>query len=173
MDNEFEPLKKTLLGKLVLNTTAADEHVGEIERKIQHVKTRTQSVTASLPYKKMPNVMIKALIYHVTMWMNAFINKQGILELYSPCELLLRMQLDAKKHVAASFGSYCEAYTCPKQSNSQEEQTTSSICLGSTGNFQGTYRFMSLATRQIINRNEFTELPMPNSVIKRVKYWAD
>ncbi|KAL7480351.1 hypothetical protein ACHAW6_006042, partial [Cyclotella cf. meneghiniana] len=44
MDNEFEPLRKKLLGKLVLNTTAADEHVGEIERKIQHVKTRTRSV---------------------------------------------------------------------------------------------------------------------------------
>ncbi|KAL7475615.1 hypothetical protein ACHAW6_001530, partial [Cyclotella cf. meneghiniana] len=32
MDNEFEPLKKPLLCKLVVNTTAMGEHVGEIER---------------------------------------------------------------------------------------------------------------------------------------------
>ena len=49
MDNEFEPLKKKLLGKLVVNTTAADEHVGEIEQKIQHVKTCARSLKASLP----------------------------------------------------------------------------------------------------------------------------
>jgi hypothetical protein len=35
----------------VVNTIAADEHVGEIERKIQHVKTRARSLKASLPFK--------------------------------------------------------------------------------------------------------------------------
>jgi hypothetical protein len=84
MDNEFEPLKKKLLGKMVVNTTAADEHVGEIERKIQHVKTRSRSLKASLPYKKVPNAVIKAMIYNVTMWMNALVNKHGVSEVFSP-----------------------------------------------------------------------------------------
>ncbi|KAL7480336.1 hypothetical protein ACHAW6_006029, partial [Cyclotella cf. meneghiniana] len=42
MDNEFEPLVKLLLDKLVINTTAKNEHVGEIEKKIQHVKNRAR-----------------------------------------------------------------------------------------------------------------------------------
>jgi hypothetical protein len=105
MDNEFEPLKKKLLGKLVVNTTKADEHVGEIERKIQHVKTRTRSLKASLPFKKLPNAMIKALIYNVTMWMNALVSKQVVSDVYSPRELLLRTQLDASVHAKASFAA--------------------------------------------------------------------
>jgi hypothetical protein len=173
MDNEFEPLKKKLLGKLVVNTTAADEHVGEIERKIQHVKTRARSLKASLPFKKLPNAVIKAMIYNVTMWMNALVSKQGVSDIYSPRELLLRTQLDVDTHAKATFGSYCEAYSRPKQTNSQEERTTSCICLGPTGNFQGTYKFLNLNTGEVIKRAEFTELPMPDSVIKKVEFWAD
>jgi hypothetical protein len=173
MDNEFEPLKKKLLGKMVVNTTAADEHVGEIERKIQHVKTRSRSLKASLPYKKLPNAVIKAMIYNVAMWMNALVNKHGVSNVYSPRELLLRTQLDVDVHAKASFGSYCEAYSRPTQTNTQEERTTSCICLGPTGNFQGTYKFLNLDTGKVIKRSEFTELPMPDSVIKKVEYWAD
>ncbi|KAL7503550.1 hypothetical protein ACHAXN_002144, partial [Cyclotella atomus] len=47
MDNEFEPLTKLLLDKLVINTTAKSEHVGEIEKKIQHVKNRARSTKAA------------------------------------------------------------------------------------------------------------------------------
>jgi hypothetical protein len=173
MDNEFEPLKKKLLGKLVVNTTAADEHVGEIKRKIQHVKTRSRSMKASLPYKKLPNAVIKAMIYNVTMWMNALVNKHGVSDVYSPQELLLRTQLDVDVHAKASFGSYCEAYSRPTQTNSQEERTTSCICLGPTGNFQGTYKFLNLETGQVIKCSELTELPMPDSVIRKVEFWAD
>ena len=39
---------------------------------------------------------------------------------------------------------------------------------GSDGNIQGTYSFLNLATGQILKRRRFTELPAPDSVIKRV-----
>ena len=42
------------------------------------------------------------------------------------------------------------------------------ICLGPTGNLQGTYSFLNLATGLVIKRCHFTELPAPDSVIKRV-----
>jgi hypothetical protein len=110
MDNEFEPLKKKLLGQVVLNTTAKNEHVGEIERKIQHVKNRARSTKSTLPYKKLPNAIIKAMLYNVVLWMNALRTKLGISEEYSPRELLLRHQLDVAVHATANFGCYCEAY---------------------------------------------------------------
>ena len=37
MDNEFEPLKEMMSDKLVINTTAKNEHVGEIERMIRTI----------------------------------------------------------------------------------------------------------------------------------------
>ncbi|KAL7503940.1 hypothetical protein ACHAXN_001664 [Cyclotella atomus] len=77
MDNEFKPLKKKLLGELVMNTTAMGEHVGEIERKIRHVKNCSRSTKSTLPYKKLPNAIIKALLYQVVLWMNAFALQAG------------------------------------------------------------------------------------------------
>ncbi len=53
MDVEFEKLR-TLLPHVALNTTAAREHVGEIERKIRVVKERARGTFNTLPYKKLP-----------------------------------------------------------------------------------------------------------------------
>ena len=40
MDGEFEKLKEKLLDQIVVNTTAKNEHVGEIERQIRSIKDR-------------------------------------------------------------------------------------------------------------------------------------
>ena len=47
-------------------------------------------------------------------------------------------------------------------------RTVGAICLGPTGNEQGTHYFYSLATGRIIRRSKFTELPIPAEVIARV-----
>jgi hypothetical protein len=47
------------------------------------------------------------------------------------------------------------------------------ICLGPTGNIQGTYSFLNLLTGLVIKRRRFTELPAPDSVIKRVATLAE
>ncbi len=57
MDMEFEKLR-TLLPHLALNATAAHEHVGEIERKIRVVKERARRTFNTLPYKKLPKMMV-------------------------------------------------------------------------------------------------------------------
>jgi hypothetical protein len=43
-----------------------------------------------------------------------------------------------------------------------------SICLGPTGNIQGTYNFYSLVSGLILKRRTWTELPVPQSVIARI-----
>lgn len=79
MDDEFKPLKEKLLNWITIDTTAKNKHVGEIKRKISHVMERSRCIKSMLPYKKMSNVMIKALVSHVVMWLNAVVNNQGIL----------------------------------------------------------------------------------------------
>ena len=46
-------------------------------------------------------------------------------------------------------------------------RSTPAIVLGPTGNFQGTYKFLSLATGKKIMRRVFTPYPMPDSVIRK------
>jgi hypothetical protein len=47
-------------------------------------------------------------------------------------------------------------------------RTTGAISLGSVNNVQGTYRFLSLRTGEIVVRRTWTELPVPSEVIDRV-----
>ncbi len=57
MDMEFEKLRPLML-HVALNTTAAQEHVGEIEQKIRVIKERARGTFNTLPYKKIPRVMV-------------------------------------------------------------------------------------------------------------------
>ncbi len=49
---------------------------------------------------------------------------------------------------------------------------TPAICLGPTGNFQGTYNFLSLVIEQVIQCHHFGELLAPDAVIARVSELA-
>jgi hypothetical protein len=71
MDMEFKKLRDKL-PNIILNTTAAQEHVGEIKRKIQVVKERARRMISSLPYKLLPKLVIIGLMHFCVMWMNSF-----------------------------------------------------------------------------------------------------
>ena len=48
------------------------------------------------------------------------------------------------------------------------ERSKEAIFLGATKNFQRSCKFLGLRTGQIITRKQFTSLPMPQYVIKKV-----
>ena len=63
----------------------------------------------TLPFKKMPRLILIELIYHVVLWLNAFpLKNSGMSDNLSPRKLVIRQKLDFKKHCRAQFGSYCE-----------------------------------------------------------------
>ncbi len=62
MDMEFDKLKD-LLTHIALKTTAAREHVGEIEQKIRVIKGRASGTINTLPYKKLPRLMVIELLH--------------------------------------------------------------------------------------------------------------
>ena len=135
MDGEFDKIKEKVMDWIVINTTAKNEHVGEIERKIRHVKERCRCTTADLPYIVLPNKVIKALVINGVMMLNCYRDKQGVSNEYSPRELVLRWQL-GEKHLKHHFGSYGLAYEDPTRTNTQEPRAVEAICLGPTGNMQ-------------------------------------
>jgi hypothetical protein len=85
MDNEFECMRADLasLG-ITLNTTARDEHVGEVERYIRTIKERTRCIYNSVPFHKMPMRMVVEMVYTSVFWLNYFPVANGISTSVSP-----------------------------------------------------------------------------------------
>jgi hypothetical protein len=171
MDMKFEKLRD-MLPNVTLNTTVAREHIGEIERKIRVIKERRRGTINMLPYETMPKLMIIELMHFCVMWMNSFPVKSGVSKKWSPRELVSRHKLDVKLHCKALFVSYCEVHVDPDIMNTMEPRTKWAICLGPTGNRQGSYKFMSLKTGNKIIRRNFTKMPVTLSIIKQVKQMA-
>ncbi len=116
--------------------------------------------------------MIIELMHFYMMWLNSFAVESGLSEKYSLHELVSRHKLDAKLHCESPFGAYCEVHTDPDVTNTTDPRMRWGICLGPTGNIQGSYKFMLLSTRKKIKRRKFTEMPITESVIKQVSKWV-
>ncbi len=151
MDMEFENLR-TMMPHMALNTMAAHEHIGEVEQKIRVIKERARGTFNTLPYKKLPKLMVIDFLHFCVMWMNSFPMRSGISKKLSPRELVSRHKLDAKLHCRAPFGSYCKVHVDPEITNTFEPRTKWAICMGPTGNLQGSYKFLSLATRKKVTQ---------------------
>ncbi len=136
------------------------------------IKERARGTFNTLPYKKLPKLMVIELLHFCVMWMNSFPVKSGISKKWSPRELVSRHKLDAKLHCRAPFGLYCEVHVDSEITNMLEPRTKWAICMGSTGNLQGSYKFLSLATGKKVMRRKFTEMPVTEAVIKQVEEMA-
>jgi hypothetical protein len=132
------------------------------------VKERARRTTSILPYNILPKIMVIELMNFWVMWMNSFPVKSGISEKWSPREIVSRHRLDAKLHCKVPFGAYCEVHGDPDITNTMEPRTRCAICLGPTGNMQGSYKLLSLTTGKKVTRRKFTEMPMTDSVIRRI-----
>jgi hypothetical protein len=170
MDMEFEKLVD-LLPNVVINTTTAQEHVGEIEQKIQVINERARGTMNTLPYSQLPKLIIIELMHFCVIWMNAFQVKLGISKKRIPRHLISHHKLDAKLYCKTPFGAYCEVHTDLNITNTMEPRTKWGICLGPTGNMQGSYKFMSFSTGKKIIRRKFTEMPITESVMKQIDKW--
>jgi len=60
----------------------------------------------------------------------------------------------------------------PDITNMLEPRTNWAICMRPTGNLQGSYKFLSLATGKKVTQSKFTEMPVTDAVIKQVEEMA-
>lgn len=74
MDGEFEKVQQKLINLIEVNITSRNEHGLGIERKIKHIKERTQCIRVYLPYTIMPGQMIKRMVLHAFLFMNAYVD---------------------------------------------------------------------------------------------------
>ena len=162
-DNEFKKLEHKV--SVHVEICAAGQHIPRIERGIRFLKDRTRCFWVSLPYKKVPKLMIDECLTMVTTCLNDFPSKNGISTTMSPASIVLgRGKIDGN-NLKATFGRYYEVY-CGTD-NTNKERRTSAICLRPS-NSQGGYYFMNLHTGKKIHGYRFTELAMPQHVLDTV-----
>jgi hypothetical protein len=149
MNYEFEKVRDHV-PSVNINTTAASEHVGEIEQKLCIVGERSHGIICTLPYKTLPQQLVIHLLHFVVMWLNNFPVANSISTTWSLRENILRHWLDYTHLCCTPFVAYCDVHEENTPTNNMTTRGTPVICLGPTGNFQGTYNFLSLVTGQVI-----------------------
>jgi hypothetical protein len=166
-DKKFTPLRSNLADmEIGLNAASDDEHVGRIERYIRTTKEQTRSVWNTIPFTKIPNRMVIELVKGSVSWMNMFPADDGISQTLGPHVIITGQQADYQHHCRIETGSYVQPHE--KHDNTMRTRTIGAIALRPNGNAQGGYYFLSLSTGRRIDRQNWTELPMPADVIERV-----
>ncbi|KAG7357183.1 hypothetical protein IV203_001871 [Nitzschia inconspicua] len=146
-DPEFEGLRTWFPQ---LETCGADDHIGDVERSIRTIKDRVRSTYRMLPFRQIPRIILGHLVHNVVFWLNSFPSGTGPTTHHSPAYLMTGRQVTYKAHAQLEFGEYVQTHE--EHSNDMRERTAGAICLGPTGNAQGTHFFMSLATGSLIRR---------------------
>ena len=114
----------------------------------------------------MPDCLIIEMVCTINFWLNSFPSNNGISDVLSPRAIVTGSSLDFNKHCQIEFGSYVQTHE--DHDNSMSTRTVGALALRPTGNAQGGHFFFSLSTGRIINRNHWTEIPMPADVITRI-----
>ena len=126
MDMEFN---KTI-DRTVVNTSAARDHVAEIERQIRTAKERCRAIGSTLPFAILPKLIVTNMVYFVVLWLNAFPVRNGVSKVYSPRSIVLRTKLNWKRQCHVPFGTYCEIHNEPDPSNDMTPRTDEGIAVG-------------------------------------------
>jgi hypothetical protein len=171
VDNEFAPLQvliQSMPGGPKVNLTSANEHVPEIERRIRVVKERARSSRHSLPFNRIPRLLTIYIVFKAVKLLNYFPPKGGISDIISPKTIMTGETLSYTLQLTLPLGQYCQVHEEFTPRNSQLPRTQGAICLGPSGNLQGGFKFMSLASGKVLSRRTWDQIPMPNSVITRV-----
>jgi hypothetical protein len=150
----------------MLDLAAANEHVGLIKRNIRFLKEKARSLRHSLPFKRIPALMLIRMVLHTVPFMNSFPRKGG-LQHYPPSAIMTGAQLHMNQ-LQLKFGSYCQVAEDVTPRNSLAACTRAAISMGPSGNLSGGHLFLALDSGKMIVRNRWKELPMPTAVIDRV-----
>ena len=174
-DAEFSSMKDLIMQEhgIVLNPSAANEHVPEVERAIRVIKERNRASVSGLPYVQYPKVLKRALVANAVTWINMFPHADGVSNIISPRTIVTGLVPDYAVHCRVPVGSYCEVHDDPRITNTELARTTPAIALNPTGNTQGSVLFLSLKTGKTLTRKMWTELPITEEIIEAVHNLAE
>jgi hypothetical protein len=106
------------------------------------------------------------MVLHIVKFVNGFPRRGGV-KYYLPGQIMTSRGLHADD-LLLKFGTYCQVSEHVDPRNSLAERTRGAISIGNSGNLTGYQAFMALDMGAKITRFQWTELPMPKTVIERV-----
>jgi hypothetical protein len=80
-DHEFESISDLAVGlptKPSLDWAAASQHYGLIEQNIWFLKEKIRSLRHSLPFERVPAIMVVRMVMHIVKFVNGFPRKGGV-----------------------------------------------------------------------------------------------
>ena len=149
---------------LDMQITGAGSHVAIAERGGRVVKERCRLIIASLPYS-LPARLTRYLVMFAVTRLN-LMPRPGDGSNLCPRERFTGKKLMYKRELEVGFGDYAEVWSKPKQSNSMEPRTISSIALCPVGNDEGSWYFYDLMECTVIQRSQWKVLPIPDIVVR-------
>ena len=167
-DHEFANVESTF-APTHFNIVAADGHVGEVERSIRTIKERFRAFAHGLPFRRLPLVLLKAIVTEVLRCLNHFPWAAGISPTLSPATIVTGCPRLNFQSLRLEFGSYVQLFDDFSPSNTPRARSLGAIALGPTGNAQNAYHFLSLASGSQVSRHRWTELPITDLAIARVE----
>ena len=78
------------------------------------------------------------------------------------------MNVNYKRDCKAAPGEYVEAEVDREVTNTNEPRTHSCLCLGPSGNRQGSYKCLDIDTNKLVVRRILHVIPMPDDVMRKV-----
>ncbi|KAI2506455.1 Reverse transcriptase (RNA-dependent DNA polymerase) [Fragilaria crotonensis] len=170
-DNEFDCIRDDVR-PIAMNIVTTDSHVGEIERSIRTIKERLRCCVHGLPFRRLPKIMITHMVDDSVRCLNQFPHATGISATMSPSTIVTGTATPDYNAMRVELGTYVQVFEDNDPSNTPRSRSLGAIALCPTGNAQGDYYFMSLATGSRISRHNWTVLPVPDTAIARVKALA-
>jgi len=150
-----------------LDWAAASQHCGLIERNIRFLKEKICSLCHSLPFERVPGIMVVRMVLHTVKFVNGFPRRGGLISR----EIMTDCQLNAND-LKLSFGVYCQVAENVEPRNSLAPRTRAAISLGNSGNLSGGQMFFALDTGHTITLHQWVFLPMLPTVIARVNLFG-
>jgi hypothetical protein len=167
-DNEFGCIKDDVL-PVKLDIVPADSHVGEVERSIRTIRERTRAAVHGMPYKRLPKLMVIELVKEAVRCLNLFPRRDGISTTMSPNTIVTGEGFPDYNKMTLEFGEYVQIYEPTTPTNTLHSCTLGAIALGPSGNANGDYAFMSLATGARVTRHQWQRVDrIPDTAIDRV-----
>ena len=147
------------------------EHVKKAERRGRLVKERMRGLITSgaIPFV-LDELLLTALVRWVCDTIGMLPSKNsGVYT--TPREFWTGRKTSAKTDLPLRFGTYCQVHQDgegPERSQVDSPRTLGCIALHSSANERGSYRFLNIATWEMITRRTWTALPWPTPLLQLI-----
>jgi hypothetical protein len=116
--------------------------------------------------------MIKGAVRFAVKVLNQFPAEDGISDVLSPVTIVTGLPAPDYNHIQLDFGEYATVFEDNNPTNTNAPRVVDAIALHHTGNAQGGYYFMLVATGERVSRRQYTKLPLTQRIIDAVKHLA-